>query len=100
MNANCVEYVWASAVIRVTPLYDAVGMGKMHIFRVIPTGTHGLEWAASMGVPRVALVGDVALSLLCFAAGIILHSHHPPAVMLIIFLCTCNVSFTTVGCLY
>ena len=76
MNVNCVVCVWASDLPS-TPLYDAVGMGNMHIFRVIPTGTRGLEWAASMGVPRVALGGDVALCLLCFAAGTTLHSHRP-----------------------
>lgn len=48
---------------------DMVGMGKMHIFRVIETGSHGLEWAARRGAPRVALAGDICLCMLCFAAA-------------------------------
>ena len=47
---------------------DMVGAGNMHLFRVIKT-EHGLEWAARRGAPRVALVGDVVLTLLCFAAS-------------------------------
>lgn len=41
----------------------------MHLFRVIETGSHGLEWAASLGVPRIALFGDTAFCLLIFAAS-------------------------------
>ena len=48
---------------------DMVGMGRMEMFRVIRTGAHSLEWAASWGAPRAALIGDVCLCALCFAAA-------------------------------
>ena len=48
---------------------DLVGGGKMGLGREIRPGSRGLEWAASHGVPRVAFVGDCALSVLCFASA-------------------------------
>ncbi|EEH55620.1 uncharacterized protein MICPUCDRAFT_59211 [Micromonas pusilla CCMP1545] len=41
----------------------------MGLGREIRPGSRGLEWAASHGVPRVAFVGDCALSVLCFASA-------------------------------
>lgn len=65
MVVTAALFVWSAAFF----FGDLLGMRAVRLSREIAPGPAGLEWAARRGVPRIALVGDVAFALLSYAAA-------------------------------
>ena len=65
MVVTAALFAWSAVFL----LGDLLGMGATRLGREIAPGPGGLEWAARRGVPRIALVGDLAFALLCYAAA-------------------------------